>query len=232
MVGWVRLWRSSEQDWKWKKPHYWKAWCWMLLHAAYKDGPNLKKGQLEFLTSWAPEIWGMSESTAQRFLRRCEKEGDVVWERKKGKRKSDGVYDGVFDAAKGVITICRYCEYQDSALTDDGVYDAVYDAVSLPNSFSYKEKEKNKNKSKSEQLDEIRKKFPELQEDFPYRDVREKFQHWLDWMDETGKRPKRYMASFRNFLRVKDWEKNLKAQLESTNGSTHPSHKIIKGEEY
>jgi len=77
--------------------------------------------------------------------------------------------------------------------------------------------------SKQEQLEQIKEAFPEFQEQFPFRNVPQMYEQWLDWMEEKGKRPSNYKSSFRNFLRLKDWEKNLKAQIEdAARGS--PSH--------
>jgi len=68
---------------------------------------------------------------------------------------------------------------------------------------------------KQEQLKQIKKSFPELQEKFPYRDVPQSYEQWIDWMAEKGKQYKDYHAAFRNWLRPKSWEENLQSRTKT-----------------
>src|SRR5574340_736900 len=96
--GSLWLQRDFQDDWKWPNIHYRSAWLWLMVKAAYEDRPELglKRGQLWFSLNWAKKEWGMSKTYAQKFLIRCEKEVDIIWERGVGGRRngSQGTVEG------------------------------------------------------------------------------------------------------------------------------------------
>jgi 5-methylcytosine-specific restriction endonuclease McrA len=104
--GFILIHRKIKYDWKWKNPKYRSAWVWMLVEAAGKDGyKGLKRGQLFFSTTWAPEHWGISKSSAARFLHACVKDKSIEWS--KGNDNKDGR-----GTRPSIITIINYNKYQ------------------------------------------------------------------------------------------------------------------------
>lgn len=120
--GYICLHRKIRNDWKWKNPIYRSAWDWILVNAEWNpDGYNgLERGQVRFSVTQSQELWGMSPTTAKRFLKRCEEDGSIIWSRGYPGRKfqlGHGPINGpisgpISDPKAGIITVLNYNKYQ------------------------------------------------------------------------------------------------------------------------
>lgn len=139
--GFVYVDRRITSDWKWDA-RYRAAWLWLIVEAAFKDHAGLKRGQVRFSVTKSMELWGMTESMARRFLKRCEHDDDIKWERGHGGKspivspeknldcQSDGNCDGESDGQWGIITLLNYDKYQSRPAALDGESDGQFDGES------------------------------------------------------------------------------------------------------
>jgi len=137
--GFLLLHRKIEGDWKWGNPLYRSAWIWLLVNANWTDEDGLQRGQVRFAVTQAPALWGMSKATAARFLGRCQREGDIRWQKGRGgwqkhetqDESQDETQDETQDESQvGLITILKYKEYQGvnyNHATQDETQDATQD---------------------------------------------------------------------------------------------------------
>lgn len=106
MTGFVALHREAFSHPVLKDPARFRAWFWIVAHAAWKPTKHdarghtitVDRGQLCAGREYLAKEWGWSPSAVERFLTRLETEQMI--ERKTGQMKT-------------VITICNYDKYQD-----------------------------------------------------------------------------------------------------------------------
>lgn len=135
--GYVRLYRKLKDSWQGQKPLWWFAWTWLMCEARFKDCPEKKllRGQLWFSITQGQKHWGMSRMQTRRFLTRCVKEGDILWEKGAGGRsrnnyvsgtQSDPQSDTQNDTLFSRITIVKYDIYNPQSDTQsDSVCDPL-----------------------------------------------------------------------------------------------------------
>jgi len=108
MTGFIALHRAAFTHPILKDAERFRAWFWLIAHAAWKSTKHnarghtitVERGQLCAGREYLAKEWGWSPSAVERFLARLETEQMI--ERETGQKKT-------------VITICNYDKYQDSS---------------------------------------------------------------------------------------------------------------------
>ena len=197
MSGWIKLHRSIQDHWIFKKVDYFKAWILLLIKANHKEYTTMFLDQLvhinrgETILSYSKfglEL-GWSSSKVRRFLKLLEKDKMIV----------------IYPENKWThLSILNYETYQYNGIGDDTL--ATQTRNDGENNIRMIKKNKNEKKtlSKKEQLDLIKKDIKNYKEKFPNVDVDLEYARMCDWLLSSGKLYKNYKAFFNNWLRKAD----------------------------
>ena len=169
----------------------------------------------------------MPRSEAARFLRLCERRGDIVWHRGKRGRKSSTIPATIPATIPGVVTIVHYCDFIGHRDSDATIPDTKHEPIletllDIEEDIEIKEKKKRRRgeseggnktsdshvslssrsqKTKEEQIKDIRAKLAAYQEQYPHINVEMELEDMLDWILSKAVVAKDYKARFRRWLR-------------------------------
>lgn len=115
MSGFVALYREAFEHPMLQDAERFRAWFWLVAHAAWKptkarikgDMVELQRGELTFSVRFLADKWGWSKSRVDRFIADLRAEGMIATRSKIGTPSNQNAGQG-----QSIITICNYDEYQ------------------------------------------------------------------------------------------------------------------------
>src|SRR5262245_34851969 len=104
-AGWIKISRQIFENTAIGAKPYCEtaAWLWLIVHAAWEDGPQLERSELFISRRDLAQKWGWTDSAVRHFLRRLEAEKMVKIQRP------------VCAQPATKLTVCNYDKYQDRA---------------------------------------------------------------------------------------------------------------------